>query len=380
MLLAIENGRILNPSPAGFQTVLVSGERIERVGGVDLGLVEKAGLPVQRIDATDCWVVPGFIDPHQHLLGGSGEQGWGSQTPEVFLKEIAEAGITTVVGCLGVDTITKTMPGLLARARALQEGGLTTYIYSGGYDVPPRTLIGSLRADMLMIPEVIGAGEIAISDMRSTEPTIHELARLCRDAYVGGLLTRKAGVVHFHVGDGRARLAPIRRLLQEHEVSPSQLYPTHVERNEELMLEAVALSTRGVTVDIDTVEQDLPKWVRFFQEHGGDRAFLTLSSDAAISSPRTLAEQIRACVLETGYPLERVLPLVTTNTARTLKLSGKGKIEPGFDADLLILTSSLDIRDVIARGQILVRNGHLCVNEAFLKNSNRRIDLNGEKQ
>ena len=116
-------------------------------------------------------MVPGFIDPHEHLLGGSGEEGWASQTPEIALSEIVAGGITTVVGCLGTDTTTKTMPGLLAKAKAFNDEGLTAYIYSGGYNVPPITLTGSVRTDMLFVPEVIGAGEIAISDARSTEPT-----------------------------------------------------------------------------------------------------------------------------------------------------------------------------------------------------------------
>ena len=116
-------------------------------------------------------IAPGLVDPHEHLLGGSGEEGFSSQTPEIFLREIATAGVTTVVGCLGVDTTTKTMPGLLARAKALSEEGLTAFIWSGGCNVPPTTITGSLRDDLIFIDEVIGAGEVAISDNRATEPT-----------------------------------------------------------------------------------------------------------------------------------------------------------------------------------------------------------------
>jgi beta-aspartyl-dipeptidase (metallo-type) len=161
------------------------------------------------IDATDSLVTPGLIDPHEHLAGGSGEQGFSTQTPEIFPGELVNAGITTVVGCLGVDTTTKTMPALLARAKAFREEGITAFIYTGGYNVPPTTLTGSVRNDIMFVEEVIGAGEVATSDLRATEPTAQELARLVSDAYAGGLLSRKAGVTHFHVGAGqRAEVLP----------------------------------------------------------------------------------------------------------------------------------------------------------------------------
>src|SRR5439155_1120043 len=145
--------------------------------------------------------------PHEHLLGGSGEQGFSTQTPEIRLGEIVASGITSVVGCLGVDTTMKTMPGLLARAKALHEEGLSAFVWSGGYNVPPTTILASVREDIMFIAEVIGAGEIAIADERSTDPSPRELARLVNEAYVGGLLARKAGVTHFHVGSRSTRLS-----------------------------------------------------------------------------------------------------------------------------------------------------------------------------
>src|SRR5215210_5220351 len=206
MLTLIENGEIYAPEPRGRGSVLILGDRVARVGEVDARAVEALGLELAVIDATGCLVTPGLIDPHEHLLGGSGEEGFSTQTPEIFLSELVGAGITTVVGCLGVDTTTKTMPGLLARAKALKEEGLTAFVYTGGYNVPPTTLTGSIRNDILFIDEVIGGGEIAISDLRAREPDALELARLVTDVYVGGILSKKAGITHFHVGDGKRRL------------------------------------------------------------------------------------------------------------------------------------------------------------------------------
>jgi beta-aspartyl-dipeptidase (metallo-type) len=379
-MILIENGFIYSPEPRGVQSILLAGDRIEKIGEVDRRALESAGLDLDVIDASDCFVAPGLIDPHEHLLGGSGEEGFSSQTPEIFLREIAIAGVTTVVGCLGVDTTTKTMPGLLARAKALNEEGLTAFIWSGGYNVPPTTITGSLRDDLIFIEEVIGAGEIAISDNRATEPGVDELARLVSDAHVGGLLSRKSGVTHFHVGDHPRRLAPLRELLENYAVEPEWLYPTHVDRSRELMREAAAFTRLGAFVDIDMTEENLPEQLRRFIDDNGDLNRLTLSSDAAISSPRALHGQICECVAEHGFPLELVLRLGAANTARVLKLDRKGRLERGCDADALILRGkTLEITHVFARGRQLVRGGELVVTEKFLTRSKRRISLYGRK-
>src|SRR3712207_2019749 len=108
MLTLIENGELYTPEPRGRATVLLMGHTVARLGDVNRRAVEALGLEVDVIDATGCFVTPGFIDPHEHLLGGGGEQGFSTQTPEIPLSEVVTAGITTVVGCLGVDTTMKT--------------------------------------------------------------------------------------------------------------------------------------------------------------------------------------------------------------------------------------------------------------------------------
>jgi beta-aspartyl-dipeptidase (metallo-type) len=356
--------------------------KIGLVGEIDRSAVEASGLPVELIDAEGCLVTPGLIDPHEHLLGGSGEDGFSSQTPEISLSEIVEAGITTVVGCLGVDTTMKTLAGLLAKVKALCEEGLTARMWTGGYNVPPTTITGTVRNDILFIAEVIGCGELAISDERSTEPEPRELARVVNDAHNGGMLSGKAGVTHFHVGESERRLQCLREITDRSrfQVKPEWLYATHVQRNEALMCEAIDLARQGVTLDIDVVDHDLIKWLRFYQQHRGPPGRLTISSDASESSPKNVLEQLRACVLEGGFSLEQVLPFATRNTANVLKLRSKGGLETGKDGDLLVLNSrSLELREVIARGKRMMREGQLIVSEKFLDDTERSIELHGQK-
>lgn len=377
-MLLIENAEVYAPEPRGEQSIVIAGGRIERIGEVDGRGLTRLFDDAEVLDARDCIAAPGLIDPHAHLIGGSGEKGFATQTPSIAMTELLLAGITTVVGTLGTDTTTRTMAPLLASVKALREEGIGAFAWTGGYDA--RALTGSVRDDIVLFDEVIGAGELAVSDRRGIEYSPRELARLATDCYVAGTFTGKAGLLHLHIGEGKRRLAPLREAVDEFDVEPAWFYPTHVERNEALMLEAVELTKRGMPIDVDVFERDLVQWVRFFRRHDGDPALLTASSDAAISSPGTLLEQLRACVTEDVLPIEEALALATRNTARILKLHDRGMLEHGRRADLLLLDrSSLELRHVIAAGRIVVRNGKAVRSERFLAESNREIHLIGAK-
>jgi beta-aspartyl-dipeptidase (metallo-type) len=380
MLLLIENGELYDPAPRGKQSLLIANDRIEKVGRVDRRTLDALGVEHEVIDASGCAVVPGFIDPHEHLLGGSGEGSLALQTPEMFLREIVRAGITAVVGTLGVDTTMKTIAWLLARVKALEEEGLSAWLWTGGYNVPPTTVMGSIREDMLFVDEVVGAGEVAISDERGLNQSSQELAKLVRDTHVGGLLSGKAGITHLHVGEEETRLDPLRDIIEDFQVKPEWLYPTHVQRNARLLREAIDLANAGAHVDIDVVNEDLGKWLDFYVENGGPLDKLTISSDTDSSTPDIYWEQLCGLVIKHGHTLDFVLPLVTTNPARVLKLDKKGCLEAGKDADLVILSrDTLEIRDVIARGKRMVADGTPVVREKFLSKSSRSIDLVGEQ-
>lgn len=382
MLTIIQGGDVYAPEHLGEADILLVDGRIGIVGTVDRRAVESVGLDVDVVDARGCLVCPGFIDPHQHLLGGSGEEGFATQTPEITLTEIVRAGITTVVGTLGVDTTMKTMAGLLAKVKGLKEEGLAAYLWSGGYDVPPSSILGTVRQDMMFIDEVIGAGEIALSDERATEPTLAQLARLILDVHVGGMLSRKAGVTHFHVGPTKRRIQCLFDLLEDdrYPIQAKMLYPTHMERSPALMRDGIRLTKLGAHIDIDVQAEDLAKWLAFYTDHGGDLTKLTVSSDASKMGPDTFFDQLRKCVRGHRLPLAKLLALVTSNTAEVLGLSDTGRLETGRRGDVLVLEKDqFGLVHVLARGTPMVRDGHLVVRERFLHGSNRRVELVGDE-
>jgi beta-aspartyl-dipeptidase (metallo-type) len=378
VITLIENGDLFAPAPLGRQSILLLNGRIEKLGNVDRREVEALGREWEVIDASGCVVCPGLLDPHQHILGGSGECGFSSMTPEIFAEEVARYGITTVVGCLGLDVTMKNMNGLIGKTKALREEGIDAYAWTGGYRVPPATLTSGTREDILFIQEVIGVGEVAISDQRSMDPDPAELSKVVHEAHNGGMLGGKCGLTHFHLGEHKNGMAPIRELIDKYNAEPGWLYATHVERNETLMKEAIELAGRGMQVDIDVVEEDLAKWLRFYLDNGGDRRRLTISSDAAINSPRNLYEQMRVAVKEHRFSLDLVLGLATANTARVLRLEQQGTIEAGKRGHLLIMEKgSLDIVHVRAAGGWMVRDGSLVKHSTWLDGNKREIHLVG---
>ncbi|HAF71382.1 MAG: Isoaspartyl dipeptidase [Acetothermia bacterium 64_32] len=345
--------------------ILALGERIP----------EPKGIAVELYDAEGRLLVPGLIDLHTHPIGGGGEAGPTSRVPELSLAEIVAGGITTLVGCLGTDDVTRHLEALLAKVRALSTQGITAYMYTGSYQVPPPTLTGSVRRDLVLIPEVLGVGEIAISDHRSSQPTFEELARIAAEARVGGMLAGKKGVVHLHVGAGRKGLSPLFRLVEETEIPILQFHPTHVGRTADLLDEAIEWAKEGGTFDLTAPSATLswdrpfPEIVRRLERAGVPWDRVTLSSDGGGSMPKfdgtgnlvgfatgrpaSLWQAVRTLVKE-GYPLEHVLPLVTENPARVLGIADrKGSIEEGKDADLLVLGEDLSIERVYAKGRAL---------------------------
>jgi beta-aspartyl-dipeptidase (metallo-type) len=272
------------------------------------------------------------------------------------------AGITTVVGILGTDATTRHLTSLLAKARALeigdQEGrtGISTWIYTGSFQVPPVTFTGSVRDDVVVIDKVLGVGEIAIADYRSSKPSVGEVGRIVSEAMVGGMMAGKAGVTHFHTGAGKDKLGILHRLLDEYEeISAHVVHATHITRSKELIEDAARLAKRGAYVDMDTIDDDFGESYVHYRESGGPLDRLTVSSDGGAGTSRgvhTLWEALVKGVRDFGLGVEEILPCWTSNTAAVLKLERKGRIAEGMDGDVVMVRrDDWEIRGVWARGR-----------------------------
>jgi beta-aspartyl-dipeptidase (metallo-type) len=388
MAILIRQARVNSPSSLGLKDILIAGNRIEAVG--EPGKIKLQGVNVETVEGKGKFLLPGLIDSHVHILGGGGEGGPATRAPEIAVEDIISSGVTTLIGCLGTDGITRHMTSLLAKARALEVEGITTYIYSGSYEIPVKAITGSVRSDLVLIDKVIGAGEIAISDHRSSQPTFEEIARLAAECRVGGMLGGKAGVLHIHMGDGAKRLELLFRLMKETEIPASQVIPTHVNRNRQLLDEAIEYVLAGGHMDLtagvdpeDESDSDVSveTAVRLCLEKNVPLAQVTVSSDSngslpvfdklgnlvglTIATQRTLFKKFRSLVGRTILTLEQAAQLFAANPARFYKLHQKGEIKEGKDADVILLDQDLNLTDVIAKGRIMMTGGKLLAKGTF---------------
>lgn len=367
------------PQALGRCQVLVAGGRVLWIGAEDAPAPCIPGLEV--VDAGGMRLIPGLIDAHAHVNGGGGEAGFATRVPPVPPSRFTTAGVTSVVGVLGTDDLARSPGELLAATYALREHGLSAWAWCGGYHVPPVTLTGSVRGDIVYLDPVIGVGELAISDHRSSQPTFDELVRIASEAHVAGLMSGKAGVLHLHLGDGPRGLALVRRALDKTELPARVFHPTHVNRRRGLFEEALDLARRGCCIDLTAfpVEEGedawdaADAWERFYAA-GAPPERITVSSDAGgclptfdhegrmcrmdVGSASTLLATVRS-LLARGHALETVLPAFTSNIARLLRLPGKGVLAEGADADLVLLDADGHARDVMARGVWHIREGRV---------------------
>ena len=389
MMLLIQNIHVFNPEYQGIKDVLITGNTIHKIAD---SLPVTAAYEMKVIDGTGKFLIPGLIDSHVHILGGGGEGGPKTRTPEITLTDITTGGVTTVCGLLGTDGTTRTMTNLVAKAKGLQDEGISTFIYTGSYQVPVRTLTGSIMDDIILLDSVIGTGEIAISDHRSSSPANEELMRIVSDTRVGGILSAKAGVVNIHVGDGRDMLNPLRYVLDHSEVRPENMCPTHINRNSQLLYDGIDYAnTYNGYIDFTTsMDPTVPDSndisashaMKVALDHHVDESHITFSSDGQGSLPlfkdgkfiglgvgkvTSLFDEVRNCVLNENIPLSTALMPVTSNPATLLKLTGKGRIQEGYDSDLVIINEDLSINTVICKGKIMIEHGKVIVKGTFEK-------------
>jgi beta-aspartyl-dipeptidase (metallo-type) len=375
-MLLIRNANLYNPEKMGKKDILVAGNKFLEISGkIELN----GNIELETIDATGLIMIPGLIDAHVHIAGAGGEGGPQTRTPELKIKQLVEGGITTVIGCLGTDGYTRNIESVLMKVKAIRSYGLSAWMYTGAYQVPVPTLTGEIGKDIALFEEVIGVGEVAVSDHRSSVPLTSELIRIAASARVGGMLGGKAGIVNIHMGDAKNPFKPIEEAVEKSELKYTQFYPTHCNRNEYIFEDAKKYGKKGY-IDLTTSsyayfpEFEIKPSVALVEllKAGVPVEHITMTSDGngslphfdekgnlvqlEMGQPSSMLAELSDMVRQDAIPLETALKTITSNPADILKLSGKGRISKGKDADFLLINKNMEIVHMVANGRFFVRD------------------------
>ncbi|MDD2595052.1 MAG: beta-aspartyl-peptidase [Bacteroidales bacterium] len=369
MITLIKNAKIYSPNPLKGREILISDGTIAAISDK----ITLIGCDINVVDASGCYVCPGFIDEHVHITGGGGQMGHSSFIPEVTVADLAAVGTTTVLGLLGTDGFVKELSTLYSKTKALDEQGITAYMLTSYYGLPEKTITGSIAEDMIFIDKVIGC-KLAMSDDRSSFPTEQEVLRLVNQVRLGGFTSGKHGILHIHLGNLSTKIDIILSIIDKYPTLITYFSPTHTIRTRALFDDCVQFAKKGGMIDISTggtkftephlavgmaLEMGVPLENMAFSSdgRGGVRRENPQTGEITYTpAPLDLNYKEFVCLVrENILPLEQALMLLTSNPARNLSLKRKGKIAVGADADFVFLDENLSINSVYAKGKNITK-------------------------
>ncbi len=383
MAYFLKNAHLYTPEDQGIVDVLIIGKSVHAYSE---NLAKDVSLPgLQIIDLEGCIVAPGLVDQHVHLIGGGGEGGFASRTPEIQVSNIVKHGVTSVLGLLGTDSDARHPATLNAKARALTEEGISAWMLTGAYNHPSPTITDSVRNDILYVERCIGL-KLAVSDHRSPHVTFDEFIRMASDCRIAGMLSGKAGTMTLHMGSAPSRLDMLFQSQKDSAMPAKQFIPTHVNRTKDLWSHALEWAKQGGRIDLTAGFNSGDSCVHTLtaleqaKEAGIDPRNIALSTDAQGSMPLFddngtmtgigIGEQdglltVLRQQVEAGFSVTESLIPMTANVAEWLALPNKGRLDIGFDADFIILDDDLNLQQTWAKGHCVYRDGVSLIKNMF---------------
>ncbi|GAA1871178.1 N-acetylglucosamine-6-phosphate deacetylase [Actinomadura bangladeshensis] len=335
-----------------------------------------------EIDLAGRYVVPGFVDMHVH--GGAGVS---YQRPEDDARRaasfhLAHGTTTTMAGLVTGDP--RELADAVTRLADLAADGVITGIHLEGPYLA-RDRCGAHDPALLRAPDPaefarlvrLGRGHLRMITIAPELPGGLDLVRQAADAGVIAAVghTEATGATARAAFDAGARVAthlfnamrplhhreggPIAAALNDPRVTVELINDgVHVEPAVTRLAFAAAPSRVALITDAMAAagmgDGDYRLGVMDVEVRGG-RA--TLAGGTSIAgSTITMADAFRRTVTDTGLPIEDAARAASLTPARALGIDARtGSLEPGKDADLVVLDDDLRVTRVMKQGVIVPR-------------------------
>jgi len=382
----IRTGLVLTPDREIHKgSILVHGRRIIAVGrAADIEetirkIHDRSGrFEMEIVDATELIAAPGLIDIHQH---GGGDADYMDGTPEA---------VRTILRTHGQGGTTSVLPTLMTGSRpALRKA------FAAIDAVRPRRKRGSVSAAEPAGPEILGVhmegpfisrekhgAQPAAAIRKINEAEIREYLKSFRTRIrIAALAPELPGApdfIKFLVRRGIIAAAGHSDADFDqaiHGFDAGITHGTHLFNamrgfahrepglagalllNEKASVELIAdgrhLHPATIFLVIQAKPEDKVILVTDATRAGGTGREALLTPEGRLTGSNiVLLESLRNIMKWSGWSLQDVLPLATTNPARLLGLEKrKGTIQAGADADILLLDHKLNVKDVWFAGR-----------------------------
>ncbi len=375
MFTLLKNGEVYTPENLGKKDVLLWNDKVFKIGD---NLDIPQGYDGKTINLEGKKVIPGIVDTHVHITGGGGEGGFTSRTSEITKEEIAEAGVTALVGVLGTDGYARRVEDVLVKTLALREMGFEAYFLTGSYTLPVVNLTGEVATDIMFQEHCLGMGEIAHCDHRGSMMTFEEFTRLAADVRNGARLAGKKGVLNVHLGNLEDPADYFLDLCKKDITFRPLIVPTHVTRKDYVFKSCLKFLEFGGQIDITAggkgdKEQNVIGSVEglemIYKKYKTlDRVSLTSDGNGSMpiwdnlgnligmgkGSSKVLLEDLKLATENGIIPFEETLKTITTTPAAVYGLkTAAGTITENGVANIAVLNGDLLLELTILNGEIV---------------------------
>ena len=379
MFKLLKNGHVYSPEDLGVKDILLWEDRVIKIGE---GLKIPEGFEGAEFDLSGKIIIPGIVDTHVHITGGGGEGGFTTRTSEITFEEIAEAGVTTLVGVLGTDGYARRVEDVLVKCMALREEGFDCYFLTGSYTFPITTMRGSVAEDIIFNEYCLGTGEVAHCDHRGSLMRYEEFTRLAADTRNGARLAGLKGVLNIHLGNYPDPADFFIRACEEDITFRPLIVPTHVTRKYDVFDSCLKFLEYGGQIDItagsdgDVSQKSYGsvEGLEIIYKKYGTLDRVTMTSDGNGSAPiwdelgnmigmgkgssKVLLADLKKATQRGIIPFEETLRTMTTIPAQVYGLKNSaGKIVEKGTANFAVLDENLDLVETILNGNLVWLKG-----------------------